>query len=121
MDIFKKPYEISLWKDVLTYVYEDGESSSESIIDGHGAVVAQYYKEQKICIIGSNTMNTPIRAMKGKLNSKINGENILTFEMFSHYYDEETDDFQANPFIKLLVNERKVKLRYGAENDKNVG
>jgi hypothetical protein len=40
MDIFKKPYEISLWKDILTYVYEDGESSSESIIDGHGAVVA---------------------------------------------------------------------------------
>jgi hypothetical protein len=65
-------------------------------------------------------MDTPIRAMKGKLNSKVNGENILTFEMFSHYYDEEIDDFQANPFIKLLVNERKVKLRYGAENDKNV-
>jgi hypothetical protein len=87
MDIVKKPYEISLWEDVLTFVYADGTESEEKIIDNHGAVVAQYYKERQLCIIGSDSMNTPIRATQGKLVSKINGENILTFNMYSHYYD----------------------------------
>ena len=34
--------------------------------------------------------------------------------MYSHYYDTEQEEFFNNPFIGLLVNERKVKLRYGA-------
>ena len=78
MDIIKKPYEISLWEDVLTFVYENGEQSEEKIIDKHGQVIAQYYKERLICVIGSDTMETPIRAVQGKLVSKVNGENILT-------------------------------------------
>ena len=102
MSVIKKPYEISLWEDVLTFKYnKDGE------------VVAQYYDEQKICVIGSDTMDTPIRATQPKLVSKINGENILTFNMYSHYYDEETEQYLKNPYIGYLINERKVKLRYG--------
>lgn len=57
-------------------------------------------------------MNSPIRATSGKLTSKVNGENTLTFNMFSKYYDEESGQFFDNPFLKLLVNERKVKLKY---------
>jgi hypothetical protein len=34
--------------------------------------------------------------------------------MYSHYYDEEIEESCENPFIGLLVNERKIKLRYGA-------
>ena len=120
MSIAKKPYEISLWEDVLTFVYEDGYVSEEKIVSGHGAVKAQYYNERKICIIGSDTMNTPLRATQGKLVSKINGENILTFNMYSHYYDENSDTYFSNPFIKLLINERKIKLRYGAIGAKDV-
>jgi hypothetical protein len=59
-------------------------------------------------------MNSAIRAVQGKLNSKVNGENILTFNMYSHYYDSELESYIENPFVKLLINERKVKLRYGA-------
>ena len=33
--------------------------------------------------------------------------------MYSKYYDEGSGQFFDNPFLKLLVNERKVKLRYG--------
>ena len=88
MATLKKPYEISLWEDILTFVYEDGSKSQEKIESGHGAVVNQYYEEQKICIIGSDTMDTPVRAFQPKLVSKVNGENILTFDMYSHYYDE---------------------------------
>lgn len=113
MDIIRKPYEISLWEDILTFVYEDGFESEGEIVNEHGAVIAQYYKEQKLCIIGSNTMDTPIRATQGKLISKVNGENILTFNMYSHYYDNDLEEYFVNPFIKLLINERKIKLRYG--------
>ena len=77
-------------------------------------LIVQYYKERKICIIGSNTMDAPIRATSGKLVSNVNGSNTLTFNMYSKYYDEEAGEFYDNPFLKLLVNERKVKLRYGA-------
>ena len=120
MSIIKKPYEISLWEDVLTFVYDDGYESEEKVADNHGAVKIQYYKERKICVIGSDTMNTPLRASQPKLISKINGENILTFNMYSHYYDEENSMYFNNPFINLLINERKIKLRYGAPDDANV-
>lgn len=119
MSIQIKPYELSLWEDVLTFVVEraDGirfEYENSLPEDAQGVVVAQYYKERKICIIGSDTMNTPIKATQAKLVSKINGENILTFNMYSHYYGED-GNLYTNPFIGFLVNERKIKLRYGEE------
>jgi hypothetical protein len=46
--------------------------------------------------------------------SKINGENTLTFNLYSRYYNEDSEQFESNPFLKLLVNERKVKLRLGS-------
>ena len=113
-NIIKKPYEISLWDDDLTFKYADNYTSTGKIVEGHGAVVAQYYKERKICIIGSDTMDTPIRAMNSKLISNVNGSNTLSFSMYSKYWDEDAEQFYDNPFLKLLVNERKVKVRYGA-------
>ena len=127
-NILKKPYEISLWDDDLTFkvTYLDstgaqvaekeyiGSLANFEPIEGTTTEVVQYYKERKICIIGSNTMDTPIRAISGKLVSNVNGSNTLTFNMYSKYYDEEAEEFYDNPFLKLLVNERKVKLRYGA-------
>ena len=117
MENFKKPYEISLWEDVLTFVVDNEgviTEYEESLEGAIGTVIAQYYKERKICTIGSNTMDTPIRAVEGKLVSNVNGSNILTFKLFSHYYDEDTETFLENPFTNLLFNERKVKLRHGA-------
>ena len=113
MGVIKKPYEISLWEDILTFKYEDGTETEGAIENGHGPVIHQYYKERKICIIGSDVMDTPIRATSPKLVSKVNGENILTFNMYSHYYDTDANEYFVNPFIGLIVNERKIKLRYG--------
>jgi hypothetical protein len=67
MGIIKKPYEISLWEDILVFVVTraDGiiEEYENSIPEtAIGTVTAQYYKERKICTIGSDTMDTPIRA-----------------------------------------------------------
>jgi hypothetical protein len=116
MELFKKPYEISLWEDVLTFVVKNGNyitEYEESLEGAVGQVIAQYYKERLICIIGSDTMDTPIRATQAKLVSKVNGENILTFNMYSHYYEEKDNEYYINRFIGLLVNERKVKVRHG--------
>jgi hypothetical protein len=77
-------------------------------------VIAQYYKEKKVCILGSDTMTAPIRAHIPKLVSRINGENILTFDLYSKYYDEIEEVFYDNPFITKIGNETKIKLRYGA-------
>lgn len=128
-NIIKKPYEISLWDEILVFRIECFDENENSLgviekerslanfepIEGTASTeVVQYYKERKIAIIGSDTMNTPIRAVNSKLVSNVNGANTLTFSMYSRYWDEEAEEFFDNPFLKLLVNERKIKLRYGA-------
>jgi hypothetical protein len=58
-------------------------------------------------------MDTPIRANSPKLVSNVNGSNTLTFSLYFRYYDEEAEQFYTNPFLNLLSNERKIKLRHG--------
>ena len=95
---------------------KDGPNASD--LDGWGPGQGkpftrfQYYKEKKLCVIGSNTMSAPVRAVKPKLVSKVNGENTLTFTVYSHYWDEDVQKLQWNPFMMYLTNERKVKLKY---------
>ena len=182
MDLFKKPYEISLWDDRLMWhrrklvsvgtvskenyrpgkyysanvegagvkiysldttawvkdrqYYELAEliegnylegSSPEDIEitaeneanwrDANGDLVpqtiSQFYKEVRLCVLGSDTMDSPARCVNPKLVSKINGENILTFTIYYRYWNDSIGDFDYNPFIKYLVNERKIKLRLG--------
>ena len=126
-NIIKKPYEISLWDDDLVFrvkYIKDGKEikvkeylgslKDFEEIEGATTEITQYYKERKICIIGSDTMDTPIRAVNSKLISNVNGSNTLSFSMYSKYWDEDAEQFYDNPFLKLLVNERKVKVRYGA-------
>lgn len=72
----------------------------------------QYFEEVKIAVIGSDTMDIPSRASNVNLIENINGSAQCTFDMYTHYYDDEIGDFVANPFYSLLVNERKVKLHY---------
>jgi hypothetical protein len=104
-DMFKKPYEISLWEEILifeTKCFDKDGSLIETVIDEEKmrqewpegtetTEVMQYYKERKIAIIGSDTMDTPVRAVNSKLISKVNGENTLTFSMYSKYWDEEAE------------------------------
>ena len=67
-DIIKKPYEISLWDDILVFVVKKSDGTEveyEKYIpdEATGSVKTQYYKERKLCIIGSNTMTSPARAI----------------------------------------------------------
>ena len=96
----KNKYEISLWEDIL----------KEEIKDGNGEVLTPaHYEEEKICVIGSSSMTSPSRAVEPRLVQNVNGTNTLTFKLFYTYIDNETGEKVQNPYISLMVNERKVK------------
>lgn len=97
----KNKYEISLWEDRL--VPQTGEEQS---------IVPEHYEEEKVCIIGSDTMTSQARALEPKLVRNVNGTNKLTFKLYYTYIDNETGKRIQNPFISLLVNERKVKCKW---------
>jgi len=87
-----KPYEISVWEDKL--------------IQGN-------FIENKLAVIGSDTMTGLNKVYDPVFNKKSNGEKTLTFSLKYKYFDPYTgnSDF-VNPFAALLINERKVKLHY---------
>lgn len=87
-------YEISVWEDYFV----PASGSTES-----------HYEERKLCVIGSNTMTDGSRALEPNLVLNVNGTHTLTFKLYLSYIDTTTGERIDNPFIKLLVNERKVK------------
>lgn len=60
-------------------------------------------------------MTSPARAHSPILTRNINGTSNLTFTMYSRYYDRVRDARVDNPFLGMMVNERKVKLHYDGE------
>ena len=114
MDIIKKPYEISLWTDELVWVGTSG-TKYYNIQEAKEEIVHQYYEETKLCVIGSDTMQSQSRAVNPKLNRKINGENTFTFTIYYQYIDNITGEKVENPYIPYLVSERKIKLKYNNE------
>lgn len=87
-------YEISVWEDY--FVAASGSMES-------------HYEERKLCVIGSNTMTNGSRALEPNLVLNVNGTHTLTFKLYLSYIDTITGERIDNPFVKLLVNERKVK------------
>ena len=113
MSLIKKPYEISIWRDVLIYVGKDGnEYRSITQMSGITTVDYQYYTEERLATIGSNIMNSPCRAVNPVLRTNINGTETLTFDMYYQYEEVETGKMVRNPLIDYIIDERKVKLFY---------
>ena len=84
-------YEISVWNDVY-------DSSLER------------YVEEKLIVIGSDTMTSQNRALEPNLKSNINGTNIFSFYLYYSYIDNKTGERVKNPFVDYLTNERKIKV-----------
>ena len=94
-ELLIKPYEISVWEDKLT---QDG------------------FIEQKLAVIGSDTMGGPNKAYDPVFHKKANGEKTLSFSLKYKYFDPYSGNEEViNPFTALLTNERKVKLKYDGQ------
>jgi hypothetical protein len=91
MNILKKPYEISIWDDVL-----EGDT----------------IKEVKRMVIGSDTSTGQNRALEPVLVTNTNGTKKFSFKLYKRYKDIVTGEEVENPFVPELYNERKVKLKY---------
>lgn len=89
---WKQQYELSVWND---------------------NAVNNSFTEEKIAIIGGDSLDTPIKAYDVTLKENVNGEKTLTFSLPRKYVDKE-GDLKDNPFLSLLAAERKIKLRDGA-------
>jgi len=55
-------------------------------------------------------MTSESRAREPKLVTNINGTNKFTFNMYYRYIDTRTGEKIENPYIKYLINERKIKV-----------
>jgi hypothetical protein len=89
-----KPYEISLWKD--------GPSG-----------------EEKICTIGTDTMEGQNRAFEPIFSRNVNGVKKLSFKIYKKYVDTQTGEEVDNPYVPYLISERKVKLYLREEPEDN--
>ena len=125
-----KEYEISIWEDYQIHEYELWEEREnnevvllktiqvmageelESIPNVTYKPTNQWFEERKLAVIGSNTMDSECRACTPEFKKNVNGEYSLTFILYSRYFDHDKLEYTDNPFIKLLVNERKLKLKY---------
>lgn len=96
----KNRYQISVWEDYVV-------AATDSI--------PEHFEEKQICIIGSDSMTSQIRATEPRLVQNINGTNTLTFKLFYTYIDNETGDKVRNPFVNLLINERKIKCLWNEQ------
>lgn len=92
MSRLKKAYEISLWQDI-----QDSQAS---------------FTEQRVAVIGADSMKTPCRALTPKFKKSLNGTKELTFKMHRQYKDPVTGEQISNPFVDLIGNESKIKLYY---------
>ena len=91
-------YEISVWEDY----YNESDHR---------------YCERRLAIIGqSNMHNSGIRmdaqcrARDPKLVNNVNGTNTFTFTMYYSYISNDTGEIEYNPYVPLLINERKIKV-----------
>lgn len=100
----KQPYELSVWRDIPIAGIYNGKDVP--VTDG-------YFTDEKVAIIGSDSMDSPLKAYDVSLKELTNGDCTLTFSML---YDYEKDGERVNnPLFELLKNEIKLKLRRGEE------
>ena len=97
MSILRTPYEVSVWNDVWN------PSSGK-------------FEEQRICIIGSDKMESQSRALEPRFTRNVNGKKTFGFKMYKNYVDNVTGEKVENPFVKELISERKIKLYLEEEN-----
>lgn len=101
-ELIKEKYSLSVWERKAS---EGRDEETGKIIDN----------DKFIMIIGSDSMTSPYRATTPHIKTKVNGEKILTFTLYSRYFDNDIGEFVDNPFVNYLHNEILIKLHRGNE------
>lgn len=94
MSNLNRPYEISVWDDIL-----EGEK----------------FVEKRLGVIGSDKMLSQNRALNPSIGRNVNGNKTFQFDMYRFYNDNVTGERVENPFVGWLISERKVKLKYAGK------
>lgn len=97
MSNIKGVYELSIWRDV----YKNDE-----------------FVEEKVVVIGSDKMqdaSVQHRAYDISQKRNVNGSRSLTFKLPYLYFDTSSGEKVANPFVGLLANETKIKLKHNGK------
>lgn len=97
MSNIKGVYELSIWRDV----YKNNE-----------------FIEEKVVVIGSDKMqdaNVQHRAYDISQKRNVNGSRSLTFKLPYLYFNTNSGEKVVNPFVGLLANETKVKLKHNGK------
>lgn len=97
MSNIKGVYELSIWRDV----YKNNE-----------------FIEEKVVVIGSDKMqdaDVQHRAYGISQKRNVNGSRSLTFKLPYLYFNTNSGEKVVNPFVGLLANETKVKLKYNGK------
>lgn len=94
MSNLNRPYEISVWDDIL-----EGEE----------------FVEKRLGVIGSDKMLSQNRALNPSIGRNVNGNKTFQFDMYRFYNDNVTGERVENPFVGWLISERKVKLKYAGK------
>ena len=97
MSNIKGVYELSIWRDV----YKNNE-----------------FIEEKVIVIGSDKMqdaDVQHRAYDISQKRNVNGSRSLTFKLPYLYFNINSGEKVVNPFVGLLANETKVKLKHNGK------
>lgn len=131
MSINKEPYKIEVWQEELIQSYteyvniedekirkteeEYSSLTSEQKLKYVPHKIIDHYEETYGITIGSDDFSSPYRATNPIFKKNVNGSRDLTFTMYYRLFDEDSGDYEENPFVSMLSNESKVKLFFRDE------
>ena len=74
--------------------------------------IIEHFEETQGVIIGSDNMESVYAAINPIFKENVNGSVELTFSIYYKVFDPDILDFSMNPFISMLTNEAKIKLKF---------
>jgi hypothetical protein len=72
----------------------------------------EHFEETQGVIIGSDNMDSVYSVVNPIFKENINGNVELTFSIYYKIFDPDAMDFSMNPFVSMLTNEAKIKLKF---------
>lgn len=95
---------------------EDSSSGKTESFDKENAYeLVSFMGEEKVGILGSNSMTHPSKSTENIFLTNINGTHTLTFSMYKYYIDPFTNEKVLNTLAAQILVESKIKLKFNDE------